>query len=157
MEAQKGHPGVYIPPPLLYAAFFFAAILLEKFLPFSRHFFLTTPATVLGIIFIAASLLFNVPALRQFFQTKNTLVTIRPAHSLQTTGIYAISRNPMYVSLFLLYVGLAFLFGNWWNFIVLPLLIVVIQQYVIRREECYLDQRFGEEYLDYKARVRRWL
>ena len=90
-------------------------------------------------------------------KTKNTPVIIKSASSLQTTGIYSVSRNPMYLSLLLIYTGLAFLIGNWWNIILLPLLFLVVQEYVIKREEKYLERRFGQEYLNYKLKVRRWL
>ncbi len=63
----------------------------------------------------------------------------------------------MYVSLLLVYTGLSFLIGNWWNLILLPLLVFIVQEYVIKREENYLDRRFGQQYADYKKRVRRWL
>jgi protein-S-isoprenylcysteine O-methyltransferase Ste14 len=104
-----------------------------------------------------AGLFFNIPALRQFFKTKNTLITIKPANTLQTTGIYSISRNPMYISLLLIYIGLSFLIGSWWNFILLPFLIMIVQEYVIKREERYLERTFGNQYSDYKSKIRRWL
>ena len=61
-----------------------------------------------------------IPALRQFFKTKNTIVLIKPANSLQTTGIYSLTRNPMYLSLMLMYLGMAFIFGNWWTLFLAP-------------------------------------
>jgi protein-S-isoprenylcysteine O-methyltransferase Ste14 len=63
----------------------------------------------------------------------------------------------MYVSLLLLYTGLSFIIGNWWNLILLPVLFFVVQEYVIKHEEKYLDRRFGEQYSEYKTKVRRWL
>ncbi|QEC69233.1 isoprenylcysteine carboxylmethyltransferase family protein [Panacibacter ginsenosidivorans] len=157
MVNKNDHPGVYIPPPLLYAAMFFAAVQMQKLLPLSKAFFYTTTSKITGTLIILIGLLFNFPALRQFFKTKNTVVTIKPATSLQTTGIYAVSRNPMYVSLLLIYTGLWFITGNWWNVILLPLLVLILQEYVIKREEKYLNRRFGAQYLEYKARVRRWI
>ncbi len=157
MENNNDHPGIYIPPPLFYVAIFFAAVLMQRLLPLSRNFFYTTTSKIIGSVVILIGLLFNLPALRQFFKTKNTLVTIKPANSLQTTGIYSVSRNPMYLSLLLFYIGLSFIIGNWWNLILLPFLILIVQEYVIKREEKYLDRRFGQQYFDYKAKVRRWL
>lgn len=157
MENKKDNPGVYIPPPLLYAAMFFASILIQKFLPINKDFFNSSASKVIGYVIILTGLFFIFPAFRQFFRAKTTLVTIKPATSLQTKGIYTISRNPMYVGLLLFYIGLSFIFGNWWNLILLPILLMVVQGYVIRREEKYLDRRFGQQYDDYKAKVRRWL
>jgi protein-S-isoprenylcysteine O-methyltransferase Ste14 len=157
MENKNDSPGIYIPPPLLYGAVFFAAILIQKLIPLNKTFFYTTPSKVIGSLFILIGLFFTFPALRQFFKTRNTLVTIKAANSLQTTGIYSKSRNPMYISLLLIYTGLSFILGNWWNLLVLPLLVLIVQEYVIKREEKYLNRRFGQEYLDYKTKVRRWI
>lgn len=157
MESLKDSPKVYIPPPLLYVATFLLAVLIQKFLPLGIDFFHSTTSKIIGSVIILVGLFFNFPALRQFFNTKNTLVTIKPANSLQTTGIYSVSRNPMYISLMLFYIGLSFIIGNWWNFILLPFLFILIQEYVIKREERYLDRRFGQQYLDYKSKIRRWL
>jgi len=154
---NKNHPGVYIPPPLLYIATFFLAILLHKFAPFGGDFFYTATSRRIGFIVMIIGFLFIFPAIRQFFKTKNTLITIKPANSLQTKGVYALSRNPMYLSLLFFYTGLSFIFGNFWNLILLPLLFFAVQEYVIKREEKYLGHRFGQFYLDYKQKVRRWL
>jgi len=157
MENKKDHPGIYIPPPFFYVAMFLAAVLLQRIVPFDRAFFYTTTSKLIAAVIILIGLFLNFPALRQFFKTKNTLVTIKPANSLQTTGVYSVSRNPMYISLLLFYTGLSFIIGNWWNMVLLPLLVSIIQEYVIKREEKYLDRRFGQEYFDYRSKVRRWL
>jgi len=157
MENKKDHPGVPIPPPLFYVATFLLAVLIQRLIQFDKEFFYTTTSKIVGSIIIVVGLFFSFPAFRQFFKTKNTLVTIKSASSLQTTGIYSVSRNPMYLSLLLIYTGLAFLIGNWWNIILLPLLFLVVQEYIIKREEKYLERRFGQEYLNYKSKVRRWL
>lgn len=157
MENTKDHPGVYIPPPLLYITTFVAAVLLQRLWPLNKAFFHTATAKIIGAVVLLAGLFFNLPALRQFFKTKNTLITVKPAASLQSTGIYAVSRNPMYVSLLLFYTGLSFFIGSWWNFMLLPFLVLWVQEYVIKREEIYLDHRFGQAYRDYRASVRRWM
>jgi protein-S-isoprenylcysteine O-methyltransferase Ste14 len=157
MPNTKDNPGVVIPPPLVYAAVFFLSLSLQRLLPLNKSFFRTSAASVIGTVFIIAGLFLNVPALRQFIKTKNTVVTIRPANSLQTTGIYAVSRNPMYLSLLLIYTGLSFLVGNWWTLLLLPLLAAIVNHFIIRPEERYLERAFGQAYLDYKVKVRRWL
>ena len=57
----------------------------------------------------------------------------------------------------MIYLGVAVATGSWWPFLLLPLLLVTIQLGVVRREERYLEAKFGQEYRDYKARVSRWL
>ena len=110
-----------------------------------------------GIIFFILALFFIARSLLQFIRSENTVVTIKGAYSLQTNGIFEITRNPMYLGLVMVYLGLTCLIGNWWNLIFLPFLLLIIQEYVIKREEKYLERKFGQEYTAYKQVVRRWL
>jgi len=153
----KDHPGVYIPPPLLYVAIFFISIFIQNKFPLSLHFFATEMASMCGGIFLIIGFSFVLPAVIKFFKTKNTLITIHPANSLQTLGIYTISRNPMYLGLLILYIGIAFLKGNLWTFMLIPIVILVITNMVIVKEEKYLGRTFGDSYIEYRKKVRRWI
>jgi protein-S-isoprenylcysteine O-methyltransferase Ste14 len=158
MKKSADSPGVYIPPPLIYAAIFAISVLLQKWIPIGNSFNHHSTVTITaGIICLLAGLVFSAPALRQFKTTKNTLILIRPANSLQTSGIYARSRNPMYVSLLFMYCGFAFLFGNYWTFLLFPVLVIIISRGVIVPEEKYLLRAFGNAYTEYKSKVRRWI
>ena len=157
MENKKDSPGVYIPPPLFYVLIFLVAIFAQKKIPIDDSLFHLQITKIIGILFLVISLFFSVTSLMKFFQSKNTLIPIKPATSLQTNGIYSISRNPMYVGLAIVYLGITCFIGNWWNVILFPLLLLVVQEYIIKKEEKYLERAFGEKYLDYKSRVRRWL
>ena len=153
----KMHPGVYVPPPFIYIAFFLSSVLLQEILPINSNALHGLPAGIFGLLCILLYLIFFLAALQRFIASRNTLVTIKPANVLETRGIYSYSRNPMYVSLVLLYIGLAVFLGNWWTYILLPVLILVIQTYVIKKEEEYLQRAFEEEYKVYKQKVRRWI
>ena len=157
MENKKDSPGVYIPPPLIYVMVFLAAIFIQKKISIDDSIFHLQITKIAGILFLIVSLFFLVTSLRQFFISKNTLIPIKPASSLQTNGIYSITRNLMYVSLALVYLGISCFVGNWWNIILFPLLLLIVQEYIIKREEKYLVRRFGQEYVVYKTKVRRWL
>jgi protein-S-isoprenylcysteine O-methyltransferase Ste14 len=63
----------------------------------------------------------------------------------------------MYVGLALVYLGISCLIGNWWDIILLSFLLLIVQEYIIKREEKYLECRFGQDYLNYKRKVRRWI
>ncbi|MEO8085421.1 MAG: isoprenylcysteine carboxylmethyltransferase family protein [Bacteroidota bacterium] len=156
IDKSKG-PGVYIPPPLFYVLTFIAAIFIQKRIPLDDSFFHLNLVKIAGVILLIVSIFFLVRSLRQFFLTKNTLILIKPATSLQTTGIYGITRNPMYVGLGIVYLGITAFIGNWWNIIFFPFLILIIQEYIIKREENYLEIEFREQYEAYKKKVRRWL
>jgi protein-S-isoprenylcysteine O-methyltransferase Ste14 len=154
---KTDHPGVYIPPPVLYAAVFILAVFLQSTAPIDPYFFESRIVKAAGVLFFVIAAFFIVRSLGQFIRTKNTVMTIKPAVSLQTTGIYRVTRNPMYQGLVFVYIGLTCVIGNWWNIILLPVLIIIIQQHVIKREESYLTRAFGNAYIEYKQRVRRWL
>lgn len=93
----------------------------------------------------------------QFIKTNNSVTTIKPANNLQTGGVYAFSRNPMYIGFFFIYASSGLIWGNWWTFILMPFLVLIIDFYVVRREEKYLRRKFGQVYKEYKKSVRRWL
>lgn len=154
---KEDNPGVPIPPPLIYAATFFVAVFIQKMEPINDQFLRSRPVQVAAFILFAIAIFLSARSLTQFFRSKNTLITIKAAQSLQTTGIYQFTRNPMYLSLLLIYLGLTCLIGNCWNIILLPVLFAIVQEYIIKREEKYLDRRFGKEYHDYKSNVRRWI
>ena len=156
IDKSKG-PGVYIPPPLLYVLTFLAAVLIQKKIPIADTWFHRQSIKAAGFILLVAALFFLFRSLRQFFKTKNTVVLIKPASSLQTTGIYSITRNPMYLGLAIVYLAISCFIGNWWNIILFPVLILIVQEYIIKREEKYLEIEFGEQYDEYKRKVRRWL
>ncbi len=81
----------------------------------------------------------------------------QPITAIVARGLYRFSRNPIYLAFTLLYAGLALVANALWPLALLPGVLVVMRRGVIDREERYLDQRFGDEYRAYTARVRRWL
>jgi protein-S-isoprenylcysteine O-methyltransferase Ste14 len=80
-----------------------------------------------------------------------------PTTRIITSGTYRYSRNPGYASLAVIQVGIALLLDNAWILLALLPALVIMHYGVIIREEAYLERKFGDEYLRYKASVRRWL
>jgi protein-S-isoprenylcysteine O-methyltransferase Ste14 len=74
-----------------------------------------------------------------------------------TGGPYRFTRNPLYLSLTLIYGGITALANALPAALLLPVVLQVMRRGVIEREERYLEGKFGDEYLNYKARVRRWI
>jgi protein-S-isoprenylcysteine O-methyltransferase Ste14 len=147
------NPGVIAPPPLIYAGAILIALLLHWLAPlriFGRAFW---PGLALVIVGVALAI-----------WGRNALVSAgtnvnpyRPSTAIVDSGPYRFTRNPLYVSLTLMYVGLTLVFDTWWGFIVLAPLLVVIHVGVVRREERYLENKFGDGYRRYRKRVRRYV
>ncbi len=81
----------------------------------------------------------------------------KPATKVITDGVYAYTRNPMYVSMVVFLIAMSVLLNNLWIMILIPAFIFILRKGVIEREELYLEGKFGDEYREYKNRVRRWL
>jgi protein-S-isoprenylcysteine O-methyltransferase Ste14 len=147
--------GVRFPPPLIFIIVFVAGLQLQRLFPgidipkvIGR---LISPACFVVSVILAAS------SFTMFLRAHTSPLPIKPTSALVTNGPYRFSRNPMYLSLVLLYVGLALWLDIFWVLVLVPVVIIAVQYLVIVREERYLERKFGQEYLFYKARVRRWL
>lgn len=151
------HAGIPYPPPLLYVVGIVAGTLVNRAvpLPITGH-----PSPIRAALALACGLgwlaLFA-PAWSGFLRKRTTIIPNRPAAALVTSGIYRFTRNPMYVSLVLLYVGVTLALDTWWPIVFLPLVIVAVDRLIIRREERYLAAAFPNEYPAYCQRVRRWV
>lgn len=120
---------------------------------------LSEPWNKLGWLIMILSLIPALVALRLFTRVNTTANPFNPeaADTLVTHGMYRYSRNPMYLSLFLLLTGWAVYLGSLVVLLFPPVFIWVIETQQIHYEELALEKLFGEEYLAYKLRVRRWL
>ncbi len=157
MNSKPDNPGIYIPPPIYIITVFLLALILQHVIPIKATFLLPIISKIIGWVLILVSALLGFTALYQFYRSGTTHLTFKPVTALQTTGLYSLTRNPMYLGLFLFYTGVSLLIGSWWHLALLPVLFLVFQEYIIKREEQYLERRFGQQYLDYKNKVRRWL
>ncbi|HEY7141895.1 MAG TPA: isoprenylcysteine carboxylmethyltransferase family protein [Methylomirabilota bacterium] len=110
-----------------------------------------------GAGLVALGLFVMTLAVRAFRAAGTNVETPKPATALVTEGIYARSRNPMYVALVALFGGIAVLADSGWLALLLAAYVAVLRIGVIAREERYLEGKFGEPYRTYRARVRRWL
>ena len=81
----------------------------------------------------------------------------KPSLRLATEGPFRYTRNPGYLSMAMIYAGIATIANALWAILLLPAALLAIRRGVIEREEDYLERKFGEEYLSYKAQVRRWM
>ena len=157
-DERPTNPGVHFPPPFLFVAAFLLGMAIDRWVSEFRFGDASRPVTlVAGWLLIVLGLGVMLWAVWTFTRARTSVLPFRPASAMVTSGPYRFSRNPMYVGLTLLYVGLALLTGMAWPLVMLPLALVALTGLVIRREERYLEGAFGGEYAAYRARVRRWL
>lgn len=152
--AEREIPGIVAPPPLIFGVPLVAGLLVDRwrplpFLPSALAPWIGIPLLLCFFVGLAA-----VVAFRRVNTSPNPW---RPTTALVTTGIFARTRNPMYLGMLLLYLGGSCWGNSLWPLFPLPLVLWVMHTGVILREERYLEGRFGEEYRAYKGRVRRWL
>ena len=93
----------------------------------------------------------------QFRRAGTTVQPFDSSSVLVTDGLYHISRNPMYLGMVVILGGVALLLGSLTPFGMLLLFAVLINDQFIRREEQILATQFGQDWLEYKAQVRRWI
>ena len=148
-------PGIIIPPPLIYFTGFFFACAMNRFYQIPM---LGPPLSiVLALLAVTPSAVLGLWSLLEFWRARTNPFPHKPSSSLVIVGPYRVTRNPMYVSLALLYVSFGFLLSIAWAFVFLLAVIFIVNIYVIRREESYLESKFGEQYRAYKKQVRLWL
>jgi protein-S-isoprenylcysteine O-methyltransferase Ste14 len=151
-------PWARIPPPLLFVAVFLAGLGLERLAaPGGLAPRLPQVGHVAGSAFLAAGMLLAASCLSLFLRAGTTLVPHRRSAALVERGPYRISRNPMYVSLVLVYLGVALLLEAPGPLLLLAVPVWILQRWVIPNEERLLLGEFGDSYADYGRRVRRWL
>ncbi len=157
MAAKTDSAGVRFPPPLIYLGALLLGFAAERFVAlrsFGIDWWLLTAA---GVLLSAAGAAVMLAAARQFRRLGTKIPPSRPTTHIARTGPYRWTRNPMYLGMASIYAGLAIGYDEPVAFLLLPLVLIAIQTQVIAREECYLEARFGDDYLRYKAEVRRWL
>jgi protein-S-isoprenylcysteine O-methyltransferase Ste14 len=144
-----------VPPPLIYVVFFLGGVSLQRYIFLPR-----LPVRIgrgLGAVLALSCLVLTVWSFRRFWASGTSVIPTRPTTALVREGPYRFTRNPMYLGLLLLYLGVACWLGFVGPLLLGPLLVWVVGVWVIAREERYLKLKFGNEYRQYQAQVRRWL
>jgi protein-S-isoprenylcysteine O-methyltransferase Ste14 len=156
MSEAKDAPNVVIHPPIALIIAVVAALVLNWFYPLPIL-GMAMPGIEAGLVLLLAALLIVRWAATTFRKAHTNILTTQSATAIVSDGPFARSRNPIYVAIFLGLVGFALAFNSFWFLIALVPMYAVIRYGVIAREESYLERKFGQQYLDYKTRVRRWL
>jgi protein-S-isoprenylcysteine O-methyltransferase Ste14 len=156
MAEATDSANVVVRPPLAWAVAVLAGVGLDWLqpLPFVPA---TVPAVLVGAIVFAAALALFAWAIITIVRAGSNVPTNRPTTTIVDSGPYRLTRNPIYLAMILGLVGLALAFDSLWLLLVLAIFVPVIRYGVVAREEVYLERKFGDLYVGYCARVRRWL
>jgi len=155
LPPEEDRPGVPIASPLLFVVPILASLAFEWLVPTS--FAHGASRWTLGALIFVAGIALNVGGSVTQKRAGTNPIPFNPTTRIVAHGLYRFSRNPMYLGFALCTFGLAILVDSAWMLLALPIGLVLVDRIVITREERYLERKFGDEYLNYKRRVRRWL
>ena len=155
-EEQAQGAAVRVPPPLVFAGAVVVALILGWIWPRDPWAGGGALRWIIGSMSIAGGAGLIVTALDLFRRTGQDPKPWRPSPQMLTEGPYKITRNPMYLGLAMITVGIGYVVGNGWFAVTGVLAAFVVQKLAIEHEEAYLEREFGDEYRAYKRSVRRW-
>jgi protein-S-isoprenylcysteine O-methyltransferase Ste14 len=142
-------------PPLVYLTSLASGTVIHYAMPLP--FLPGTLAVPLGVPLVAVAIALFSYSVAKFRAAGTPVPARKPTTVIVRTGPYRFSRNPIYLGFSLFQLGIAIWVNSVWLLATLVGAVALIHYVVIRREEQYLERKFGAQYLDYKASVRRWL
>jgi protein-S-isoprenylcysteine O-methyltransferase Ste14 len=158
---DNGTAGVIARPPLLFLAALLLGFVLDHLLrlpfPISRPGLAHGISAAIAAVMIVVGLGLVAGGIRNLARAGTPVPTNQPTRALVTSGVHGRTRNPIYLGLFLFYVGIGTAVRSPWILTLTVPLAILIRFGVVAREEAYLERRFGGSYRDYKTRVRRWV
>ena len=143
-----------IPPVYLFFTLAFMW-LLQRFIPLVQ--FVEAPLAYAGVIPVLFGIMISAISAGMFVKAQTGLEPFEEATTLVTGGFYRVSRNPMYLGMFLMLFGVAFLMGSISTLLPLLMFVLIIRNNFVLGEERFLEATFGQYYLDYKSEVKRWI
>jgi protein-S-isoprenylcysteine O-methyltransferase Ste14 len=146
---------VPLPPPLIYLAGVLAGLAIGHFLPLALP--QNSVVLGLGILWIVTGAGLAFWGLVVFRRAGTTFNPFGGTTAIVSSGPYRYTRNPMYVGLACVHLGCGLLLGEGWVLAALPVVVVLVDRLVIRREEIYLARKYGDTWHEYAHRVRRWI
>lgn len=155
MSGQDKGPGVKVPPPIIFILCAALSYAIEWWLQISFSF----PAYVIqfGVGIVVLGFTLALISAFQFWKFKTHIEPWKPASVLIDTGVFAYSRNPIYLAFVLVTCGAGLYLESVGVVLSNIFAIWLLYDFVITKEEKYLETLFGEQYREYKQRVRRWL
>lgn len=143
-----------LPPTYLWVSI---VVMVALYFVFPGTRIIPSPWNWLGLIPLALGMAINVVADNTFKKVETTVKPFRESTVLVTDGAYRISRHPMYLGFVLILAGIAIILGSLTPWVVVPVFVILMESVFIRVEERMMEEQFGQAWLEYKARARRWI
>jgi protein-S-isoprenylcysteine O-methyltransferase Ste14 len=144
-----------IVPPIYLLLSLIVMTVLHFWYPIAR--IIEPPYSYAGVVLVVLGIAITATAARGFAKAGTPIIPFELSTALVTSGLYRITRNPMYLGMVVALLGAAVLFGSLTPFLPIPVFVWLIQKRFIEAEERFLEEIFGAQYLAYRNRVRRWL
>lgn len=154
--SDRTFPLFKLPPPMMFGVAFALGATVHSFLPLPDQ-SLGRSAFLAGVVFLVIGVSMAASLAISFLVCRTTLNPFAEPAQFMARGPYRISRNPMYLTLVITYLGGALMLGSVWPLLALLGPVVILSRIVIPFEEARMLSRFGDDYRDYRGRVRRWL
>jgi len=155
-EPQRDNPGVAVFPPVLAAGTLGVGLVLAWLVPW-RLPIGGTARIVVSTVLLVNAVAIGLAGERAMHRAGTNVDPRKPSTTVVTTGPFRFSRNPLYLYLISVYLGITAAVASVWPLLLFLPMFLVLDRGIVRREERYLEEKFGESYRAYKARVRRWL
>lgn len=158
LTTDSAHKNPWVIAEVVFGIPFLISIAINYFIPISSPQGILKQAIIpLGIVLLITGIGLVVLARREFAQYGQPTDPGHPTGKIVKTGIFAVSRNPLYLGSVLIFLGIDLMFYMAWAFVMLLVSIVLCHLILIIPEEKYLAAKFGNEYKEYTASVHRWL
>jgi protein-S-isoprenylcysteine O-methyltransferase Ste14 len=144
-----------IVPPVYLLLFILGQVAAHKYWPLIQ--LIDGPIRYAGLVLLAIGVFFASWGVRAFVKADTAFRPMEESTALVTHGLYQYTRNPMYLGMILVLMGVCVLLGSFSPWLLVPGFILLIQQLFIIREEAMMERIFGDQYREYRATVRRWL
>ena len=142
-------------PPVYLLTSVILMYVIDRYFPVQK--IITSPFNYSGIFVGLCGLALAASGVISFKKAGTSIKPFESSTILVTDGLYRYTRNPMYLGMVILLIGIASYLGNLTPYMVIPVFFLVIQECFIKHEEPFLENIFGQQYVDYKNNVRRWI
>ncbi len=155
MTTDKENSQRHVMPPVYFLFTVLLIAALHWFLPIAK--LIDAPLSYIGLLITGSGFIIVVVPARAFQTHATTIRPFEESDVLVTDGFYRITRNPMYLGMVIILVGVAIFLGTLASFLPIPFFVMLIQRRFIQKEEAMLAESFGDQYIEYKKSVRRWI